>query len=220
MRKLRGGFLILVLASTATAVWVTSRRPDGNGLEADYPRQGQNRETVPRATPESRWEPIFFKAINDHTSQAGVPELRTVLLTGEDFEVRVWVGFGVNGEDGIILRRTSNQWSAVHLHGMAERPPFVRSVSNLETPRSGWKGAWQRLTEAGILTLPDALVAGCNTHIFDGAKYVVELNKDKRYRTYMYDNPTYSRCSEAKQMLKIGEIIAEEFTLREFKIGA
>ena len=220
MGKFRDSFLILVLASTAIAVWVSCRHPDGNGLEADSVLQSQNRETLPRATPEARWEPIFFKAINEHTSQARIPELRTVLLTGDDFEVRVWVGFAINGEDGIILRRTSNKWSAVHLHGMSERPPFVRSVSNLETPRSGWEAAWQRLTQAGILTLPDALVAGCNTYMFDGANYVVEINKDKKYRTYLYDNPTHSKCSEAKQMLKIGEILAEEFNLREFKIGA
>ena len=118
-----------------------------------------------------------------------------------------------------MLRHSSNQWSGVHLHGMAERPPFVRSVSNLETPLSGWEAAWQRLMQAGILTLPDASVAGCNTHIFDGVKYVVEINKEKMYRTYLYDNPTYSPCSEAKQMLKIGEIIAEEFNLKVFKIG-
>ena len=223
MRKLRhqvrNGFLIVVLAIAATGVWVISRRPDANELEGNYLRQGQNLEMPTRATPEARWEPIFFKAINDHTSQAKIPELRTVLLTGDDFEIRVWVGFGINGVDGIILRHSSHQWTAVHLHGMSERPPFVLNVSNLEAPRSGWEVAWQRLTQAGILTLPDASVVGCNTHRFDGTNYVVEINEYSRYRTYLYDNPTYSQCAEARQTLKIGEILAEEFNLREFKIG-
>lgn len=100
-----------------------------------------------------------------------------------------------------------------------QQPPFVRNVSNLDVPRSGWEAAWQRLTKAGILSLPDAQVVGCNTHIFDGTSYVVEINKEETYRTYLYDNPNYSRCSEARQMLKIGEVLAEEFDLKQFKIS-
>lgn len=211
-------FLIFVLVGTATAVWVTSRRPESTELERDRPQQSQDPRTLPQLPPEARWEPIFFKIINERTAESRIPELRTVLIDGNDFEVRVWVGFGINGEDGLILRHSSNQWSAVHLHGMSERPPVVRSVRNLDAPQSGWEIAWQRLTEAAILTLPDALVAGCNTHRFDGVTYVVEISKNKSYRTYMYDNPHRSPCDEAKQMLRIGEIIAEEFNLKGFKI--
>jgi hypothetical protein len=218
-QKLTTGLLIFVLAGTALGVWVISRPPTGNQPEKDYQRQGQTGETVRRATPEASWEPIFFKLINEHTSESRIPGLRTVPVADNNFEIRIWVGFGINGEDGIILRHSSNQWSAVHLHGMAERPPLTRSVNNLDVPKSGWEAAWQRLTQAGILTLPDGLAAGCKTDLFDGTSYVVEINKDETYRTYLYDNPKYSRCSEAKQMVRIGEIIAEEFNLREFRIS-
>jgi predicted TIM-barrel enzyme len=34
----------------------------------------------------------------------------------------------------------------------------------------------------------------------------------------MYDNPNYAKCNEAKQMIKIGDIIVEEFGVREFSI--
>jgi hypothetical protein len=47
----------------------------------------------------------------------------------------------------------------------------------------------------------------------------VEVNKDKAYRTYMYDHPNHAKCDEAKQMLKVGEIIAEEFGVGEFRLG-
>jgi hypothetical protein len=33
----------------------------------------------------------------------------------------------------------------------------------------------------------------------------------------MYDNPGYAKCEEAKQMMRIGGIISEEFGLKEFK---
>lgn len=49
--------------------------------------------------------------------------------------------------------------------------------------------------------------------------YVVEINKDQKYRTYLYDNPSEAKCSEAKQMLEIARIIAEEFDLSEDALG-
>ena len=45
--------------------------------------------------------------------------------------------------------------------------------------------------------------------------YVVEINTQATYRTYLYDNPSYAKCAEAKRMIKIGNIIAEEFDLPE-----
>ena len=47
----------------------------------------------------------------------------------------------------------------------------------------------------------------------DGMSYVVEYNRDGSYRTYMYDNPDNAKCDEAKRMIKIGNMIAEEFNL-------
>lgn len=217
MHKLRHplliGFLVLLLLGTGTAACFITHGPDDKKPEA------QEREPVTKATPDAKWEPIFFKMINERLAESGIAELRTVQMTGNDFEVRVWVGFGGKGEDGIILRHSSNQWSGLHLHGIAESPRVVTTVSNLAAPRSGWEAAWQKLTQAGLLTLPDALAIGCSTRIFDGVSYVVEINKDQKYRTYLYDNPGHAKCSEAKQMLEIAGIIAEEFDLSEIKAG-
>lgn len=168
---------------------------------------------------EAKWEPIFFKMINERLAESGIPELRTSQITGDDFEVRIWVGFAETGEDGIILRHSSGQWSGRYVHGISRGPRVVTTVSDLAAPKSGWESAWQKLTQAGLLTLPDALAIGCNTQIFDGVSYVVEINKDQKYRTYLYDNPSQAKCGEAKQMLEIAGIIAEEFDLSEFKTG-
>jgi hypothetical protein len=129
------------------------------------------------------------------------------------------VGFGVFGKDGLVLRRSGDQWSEIHLNGMAEREPFPNTQETLATPKPGWESAWQSHENAGLLTLPDLTATPCNKIGVDGTSYVVEINKDNVYRTYMYNNPEFAKCSESKQMVKIGEIIAEEFGLKEFSMS-
>ena len=51
--------------------------------------------------------------------------------------------------------------------------------------------------------------------INDGMSYVVEFNSNGTYRTYLYDNPGYAKCDEAKQMIKIANIVSEEFDVAE-----
>lgn len=211
--------LTFFLGIAATMALLINRLSTGNVLQRESGAPiVQERQALHLMIPDTELEPLVFRAINKRTNESGVPSLRTVLLPDDDLEVRVWVGFGVYGEDALILRRSANQWSAIHLHGMSERPPFPNSQETLAAPRSGWEGAWQRLIAAGILTLPDAAAVGCNTYVNDGTSYVVEINKNRIYRTYLYDNPKYARCNEARQMIEIGEIIAEEFGLEEFRI--
>ena len=190
----------------------------GTGAGACF--KSQETEPPKKVAAEAKWEPIFFKMINERLAESGIAELRTTQMTGNDFEVRVWVGFGGGiGEDGIILRQSSGHWSGSYLHGISRGPRMVSTVSNLAAPKSGWEVTWQKLTQAGLLTLPDAPAIGCSPQIFDGVSYVVEINKDQKYRTYLYDNPSRAKCSEAKQMLEISGIIAAEFDLSEFKTG-
>ena len=156
-------------------------------------------------------------------SKVNLRNLRTVLLPDGDFEVRVWI-VSLNGKDCLILRYYSGQWSAIHLQGMAEAPPFPNSLTPLSSPKSGWKKAWQRFIDAGILTLPDAAQVKCNPGVIDGISYVVESNINMTYRAYSYGNPWYEapwykRCNEAKQMILIGKIIREEFGLELFDLS-
>jgi hypothetical protein len=202
--------LMFLIGVGATAAWLINRSP---------------KQEPQVMLPDARWVPILFestglasKSINERTKEANLASLRTVLLPDDDLEVRVWAGFGVVGVDGFILRRYSNQWSAIYLHGMAERPPFPNSTTALGAPKSGWEPTWQSLMGAGIVTLPDASALGCDTYLKDGTGYVVELNMNKTYRTYNYPDPNYAKCDEAKQMVKIIEIIADEFGLQNFGI--
>ena len=201
MHKLTFRFMValltFILGVAVTAVWLI------------------NRPSRTKIMPAGNWEAIFFEGINKRTNAANLPALRTLNLPYGDLEARLWVGFGVGGEDGIILRRSSKRWSALHIHGMYNRDPPAKyqEQSKLGVPKSGWEKMWQRLVDAGILTLPDASEIGCNTYIVDGVCYVVETNTNKTYRTYMYDNPQYAKCGEAKQMIEISEILFDEFGL-------
>lgn len=187
---------------------------------------GRSREEGPHVIiPDEKWVNIFFeapgfgsKSINNLTAEANLPNLRTILLPEDDLEVRVWVGFGVRGVDGLILRRSADRWIGIHLHGMAERPPYPFHQEILAPPKSGWETAWLKLKDAGILTLPDSSSIQCDPRGVDGTSYVVEGNMNKTYRTYRYHDPNYGKCDEAKQMMKIGEIIDEEFGLEEFSV--
>jgi hypothetical protein len=165
--------------------------------------------------PKDTWEPIFFKAIDERARLSNLKTLRAGALRGNDLEVRVWHGFGLTALAGFVLRRANGHWSALDLDGVTRNPASSESRRNLPAPKSGWDACWQRLQDAGILTLPDAAGIGCSAGVTDGMSYVVEFNREGIYRTYMYDNPDYAKCYEAKQMIAIGNLISEEFGVPE-----
>lgn len=183
----------------------------------------QNRAVAPEAPrefslviPQAVWEPIFFKSIDARAKKANLPGLRAPLAEG-DLEVRVWGGFGLTPLEGFRLNHTSSRWSAAYLGSSFSGKHREEYEMGLAQPKSGWEGAWNRLVGLGILELPDAESAGCSTGINDGYSYVVETNFKRVYRTYLYDNPDFSKCAEAKRMLSIAAAIADEFGLEEFK---
>lgn len=180
-------------------------RPRNSGSVA---QETQGLRTI---IPQAPWEPFLFKQIDARTKEANLPSLRTTVLVNDDVEVRIWLGASQYGMDGIVLRRTAGQWSAVYLGGLSKDPHFKKHQKPIGPPRSGWEIAWQSLVSAGLLKLPDASELKCNALLQDGIGYVVETNTDKTYRTYMYDNPQVPECDEAKQMLRIVEILNYEF---------
>jgi hypothetical protein len=208
---------VIAIASVTTVLAGCSHGSDAT-LKGPNAPAVQERRQPRRVTPTADWERIFFKAIDARASESGLSSLSASMLPDGDSEIRVWVGFGQNGEDGIVLRHLGGQWSALYLHGMFVGYPPRKYQKALAVPKSGWETAWRRLSDAGILTLPDASAVQCSTYIKDGTSYVVEINADETYRTYLYDNPNHAQCDEAKRMIRIGEIIAEEFDLADFRI--
>ncbi|HKC64296.1 MAG TPA: hypothetical protein VKB86_11695 [Pyrinomonadaceae bacterium] len=212
--------LAFLLGIAAATLWVVNSPPKQNlSGKNDAAFINQEKQELRLEIPDDGWVSIFFESINKRANIAKLSSLRTA-LPKDDLEVRVWGGFGLTPLEGFILKRTDGQWSAIHLKGISKKLPPSEYQKNMEAPKSGWESCWQRLVDAGILTLPDASeVKKCEVLAFDGFSYVVEINMNNTYRTYMYDNPIYAKCDEAKQMLKIGKIIDEEFGLRSFSLS-
>jgi hypothetical protein len=164
--------------------------------------------------PDAIWEKIFFESINERAHIASLGSLR-VALPKDDLELRVWNGFGLTALEGFVLRRRSGTWSAVHLDGIHPGLPKREYQKQLSAPKSGWDNVWRKLVEMEITILPDAEEIGCSTTMLDGMSYVVELNYELTYRTYLYDNPSYAKCEQAKRMISIGNFIASEFGVPE-----
>ncbi len=192
--------------------------------ETDFLPMPSNLPPFPHPEPSRlTWEDIYFEAIIEREKSSKLKSLKSRTLPQDDIEIRVWSGFGITLLKGFVLKRTSGEWSAVDLDWeVSENRKGKRDVKpldkKLDVPKSGWDAAWQRLVDAGILTLPDAEKIDCSGNTVDGFSYVVEYKLKNTYRTYMYDNPDYAKCDEAKQMVRINKIIAEEFYKREVKV--
>jgi len=169
-------------------------------------------ERVSQFDPNAGWEPLFFKALDERTNKLNLPSLKTMTLPDHDLEVRFWYDGRPQVINGFIIRRRGDQWSAFGIRQTNESEPSQVRQDALSIPKSGWEVAWQRLVNAGILTLPDGWSnRKCHSGTLDGGGYVVETNVNKAYRTYKYGNPQLAKCDEARQILLIEKIIAEEF---------
>ena len=94
---------------------------------------------------------------------------------------------------------------------------YIAYRSLIQSPKSAWEIFWKNLVDIGVLTLPDQPRPQCPAEALDGISYIVETNVDRKYRTYMYGNPQWMKCSEAKQMLKLEKTIRDEFSLDNWK---
>ena len=172
--------------------------------------QGQRGER-----PVANWEASFFKNLEECTRNTNLPSLRTALFSGQDLEVRFWYDALPEVINGFIIRRHGDQWSAMGIRQRVEGRCSTVTQETFGAPKSGWEAAWKRLINAGLLTLPDGSQAECKTQVLDGGAFVVETNVNAVYRTYKYINPQVAKCDEAKRIVLIDGIIAEEFNTQD-----
>jgi hypothetical protein len=157
--------------------------------------------------PSAGWEQSFFPSIEARAAQAKLDDLKLTHLDGNDFEIRIWEGFGVSRLSGYVIKRKGTEWSALLLLGVDSSEP-VQTIAVM--PKSGWDPFWQHLTQSGILTLPDSSTLPDYGVGVDATSCVVETNMNLTYRTYMYSNPEHRKSREARQMVEIIRILDEE----------
>src|ERR1044071_9146635 len=101
------------------------------GCVSDVNQATQQRKAAPadptaqRLTleiPDAPWEPIFFKQLEARTTAVNLPNLRTVVLPQNDLEVRFWYE-GLEMINGVVIRRTEQQWSANWIYQTVDRSP-------------------------------------------------------------------------------------------------
>jgi hypothetical protein len=160
--------------------------------------------------PDSNWPGIAFRYIDATTEFASLRQLREKHLAEDDLEVRVWRS-GLMPMEGIVLSRISGIWSALYV--VSDDCCEIRGASKkvLPAPKSGWDNLWSSLDAEGISTLPDSSQVDCGPIGPDGIGYVVELNQNNTYRTYMYQTSYAPKCEQVQKIKQIGRIIANEF---------
>ncbi len=198
--------IVLALISCPVYVSLLVERPLGTTLSQKEPR-------MPSITHEKAWEPIFFEEINERAKLAKLGNLRRATLPKDDLELRVWIGFGVIPLEGIIIRRRSGRWSALHLRSLTPHLARHNYEKALGVPKSGWDPLWQHLVREGILTLPDSSELKDDVLVMDGESFVIEVNKGGSYRTYKYSNPDLQKWPEAKRITEIVQTILNEFDI-------
>jgi hypothetical protein len=159
-----------------------------------------------------RSEPLFSEPIQKRAEQANLPWLKSKNLRGDDLEFRVWIGFGKAPLEAFVVSRSGGQWQGRFLEriNIINKPPYRRELS----PRSGWEQLWSELVDAGLLTLPDSSQLKSEVRAFDGTSYVVEVKQGDVYRTYAYLNPYFQKWQEAKQMLRIADLLYTRFGIK------
>lgn len=172
--------------------------------------------------PDEARDKVFRQFINPLTEKYELYKLREKYIAIDDLEIRVWIA--ASEIDGFILKRITGKWSAIAVKEInctnfgdyPKNGEYQLGRINLAAPKSGWENAWRKLNEAGILDLPNS----DDVSYVDGTSYITEISEKGKYRNYFYSNPNSQKTEEAVRMMKIGEIIADEFGLPNFKIGS
>jgi len=188
-----------------------------NGSLAPERKPGSQPSSSPLASVDYSWKSGLFPFIRERMKIAGLQDLEASRLPPQDLEVRIWHGFGLIIPAGLVLKRSSGNWTAIHLASVSKKRHQRDSERIIKEPKSGWQSCWSQLTNAGLLTLPDATQLGKEPVDPDVLSYVVELYIGGEYRTYHYTYPEANEHREAKEMIEIGVIIAEEFGLPQFR---
>jgi hypothetical protein len=214
--KMRSRVIVMLgtflLGVAATGLLLLSER-DAVGPHGTPPTT-QGHQGLRLEIPDARWEPGFFKLLDEHSDDVTLPSLRQRVLPGGDIEARFWYDGRPYVVRGFVFRRSGEKWSAFYIDlPQGQGRPKLEQQS-LPEPKSGWAGAWDKLVGAGILVLPDEPKTQCSSGALDGVGYVVETNSAGTYRTYRYDNPKNAGCDEAARIITIEETIANEFGIK------
>jgi hypothetical protein len=203
-------FLIILLSLSSLSCSTAK-----NGAHVDLRGSASDTSTTKSTTTgQKKWEPIFFRIINERLQGTDIKNLRDQEISSDSKEIRIWSGFDLYPLKGIILKQSGVDWSARYLPPLDDLPNTQKSSYFLPPPKSGWKKLWEKLESLDIISLPDATDIGANNPSPDVGAVVVEIKTSDGYRTYKYDGLEASEHPEAKKMVKICKILSDEFKIQ------
>lgn len=172
---------------------------------------GQPLYSQTRILPDAGWVEIYFTSIDDLTRHLGLKPLRSAKIKTGDLEVRIWSGFGISGNRGLVIKRLRNRWSVFSLSD----PQGTESINGIpvgpsirsEPGGTRWAGIWGKMEQAGIAEIrDDSEIPHCSV-VLDGISYVVEIAKADYYRTYMVGNPQIQRSEDGDKFLRVMSVL-------------
>ena len=162
-----------------------------------------SRLEVPRA---SSADP-FFDVINAWSDGASIIRLSEKQLSGDNLEIRVWIGFGIYRTTGARLRRINNVWLADYL-GLKNVPfedPRPRVVPVTLTERKAAQ-LWRKLQVLGITDFSKTSRIDPEASP-EGIGYVIEFADATNYRIRRYLDPESSDSEAMKNVISIAETL-------------
>jgi hypothetical protein len=165
--------------------------------------------------PNNTWVKIYFEEIDRLAKIMKIKNLRSVRLQPEVLEVRVWWGFGISSNGGMVFKRVGKRWAAASMvdprHTTSVNGRFVEPSVKQGPANTDWAQTWERLKQAGILDIKDDSEIPHCQQILDGICYVVEIAQPDFYRTYLVANPELQRSEDGDKFLRLLDIIQEAF---------
>lgn len=183
-----------------------------------------NEERIARKEIAKESEKTLKKEIKIFSKKFGLSDLQTQSFRGDELEIRILRLAAFNDKHITFqLKRIDNKWSAnlfevtiAEKNRHKKNPPEKLSQDNLTEPKSGWENLFQKLVNEEIMTLPIGEEVE-NEACLDCWVYIVETKSKDKYRVYDYHAPEYdTETHESQQLVKILQIISEEFNLDVF----
>ncbi|MEO6588657.1 MAG: hypothetical protein ABIP06_04960 [Pyrinomonadaceae bacterium] len=174
------------------------------------------------------WKKKAIESENDlketsatRSKEFGLPDLQSLYLRNDDIEIRVIKLASFNERNiNFQLEKIGGRWSANLIEKIIAKknPPGKLFHRKLNEPKSGWETLYQKLISEKILTLPNGNEVG-NEVCPDCEIFIVETKVKENYRIYDYHAPEYFKdIREAQQLVKIINLISEEFDLNVFDV--
>lgn len=112
---------------------------------------------------------------------------------------------GTEGIEILLLFKTGENWSATLMSYDVRGCRYEREIK----PNSSWENLWLSLQNEGLLEITEGIHQSdcCNI----GNDFNVNIEYQNKTKKYSFQNPVTINSDEAKQILKIGEVIKREF---------